>query len=258
MNSLIQKKSGSALVLTINRPEVMNAISGQLAQDLHSSILSAENDKSIRAIVITGIGDRAFSAGMDLKERRSMDSDQKWAQSRLLFDLNTAIRDSSLPVIAAINGWCLGGGLELAIYCDLRVASDHSRFGWPEMTLGGYPSGGGAVMLPRIIGEARAKEFFFTAQKLNAQDALKLGLIHQIVSSDHLMSAVLEYLSGIELTSPLGLAGLKKSMNSGIDLPYDEAVRVDQAIRRPLETTEDYQEGILAHFEKRRPIFKGK
>jgi len=258
MNSLIENKNGSALVLTINRPEVMNAISGQLAQNLHRSILSAENDKSIRAIVITGIGDKAFSTGMDLKERRVMDSDQKWAHSRLLFDLNTAIRNSPLPVIAAINGWCLGGGLELAIYCDLRVASDHSRFGWPEMTLGGYPSGGGAVMLPRIIGEAKAKEFFFTAQSLNAQDALKLGLVHRIVSNDDLMNSALDYVTGIELTSPLGLAGLKKSMNTGVDLPYDEAVKVDQNIRRPLESTEDYQEGLLAHFEKRRPIFKGR
>lgn len=258
MNSLIQKKNGSALVLTINRPEVMNAISGQLAQDMHKLILSAENDKTIRAIVITGMGDKAFSTGMDLKERRLMDADQKWNHSRLLFDLNNAIRNSSLPVIAAINGWCLGGGLELAIYCDLRISSDRSRFGWPEMTLGGYPSGGGAVMLPRLIGEARAKEFFFTAQRIGAQDALSMGLIHRIVSDVNLIGSALEYASEIELTSPLGLAGLKKSINSGIDLPYDNAVKIDQEIRKPLELTEDYQEGILAHFEKRRPIFKGK
>ena len=258
MNQLLESKDGSVLVLTMNRPEVMNAMSLQLANDLRGSIIRAEKDGSIRAIIITGVGEKAFCAGTDLKERRTLDSDQRWIQSRSLFDLNITIRNSSLPIIAAINGWCLGGGLELAIYCDLRIASDNSQFGWPEMTLGAYPSGGGAVMLPRIIGEAKAKEFFFTARRLNAADALSSGLIHRVVSSANLMTSALQFASSVELTSPLGLAGVKKSINTGIDLPFDQALKVDQDIRRPLESTDDYQEGVLAHFEKRAPIFTGK
>ena len=125
------------------------------------------------------------------------------------------------------------------------------------MTLGAYPGGGGAVMLPRIIGEAKAKEFFFTARRLNATEALNIGLIHRIVSVEDLMEVAHEYVSGIEQTSPLGLAALKKSINTGVDLPFDQAVLVDQDTRRPLEATDDYQEGILAHFEKRKPQFKG-
>ena len=258
VNPLLESKNGSALVLTMNRPDVMNAMSLQLANELRESIIRAENDDSIRAIIITGAGNKAFCAGTDLKERRTLDADQRWIQSRSLFDLNMTIRNSSLPIIAAINGWCLGGGLELAIYCDLRIASDNSQFGWPEMTLGAYPSGGGAVMLPRIIGEAKAKEFFFTARRVNTTDALSLGLIHRVVSSDYLITSALQFVSSIELTSPLGLAGVKKSINTGIDLSFNEALKVDQDIRRPLESTEDYQEGVLAHFEKRSPIFKGK
>jgi enoyl-CoA hydratase/carnithine racemase len=112
-------------------------------------------------------------------------------------------------------------------------------------------------MLPRIIGEAKAKEFFFTARRLNATEALNIGLIHRIVSVEDLMEVAHEYVSGIEQTSPLGLAALKKSINTGVDLPFDQAVLVDQDTRRPLEATDDYQEGILAHFEKRKPKFKG-
>jgi enoyl-CoA hydratase/carnithine racemase len=125
------------------------------------------------------------------------------------------------------------------------------------MTLGAYPGGGGAVMLPRIIGEAKAKDFFFTARRINATEALNIGLIHRVVSVENLMDATLDFVSGIEQTSPLGLAALKQSINTGVDLPFDQAILVDQDTRRPLEATNDYQEGILAHFEKRKPQFKG-
>lgn len=257
MSILEISKMGGAVLLTMNRPDSMNAMSNDLATQLLSAIQSAELDKKNRAIIITGAGGKAFCAGTDLKERRHMSPDEKWIQSRALFTLNMAIRQSSLPVIAAINGWCLGGGLELAIYSDLRIATTNSQFGWPEMTLGAYPGGGGAVMLPRIIGEAKAKEFFFTARRINATEALNIGLIHRVVSVENLMDATLDFVSGIEQTSPLGLAALKKSINTGVDLPFDQAVLVDQDTRRPLEATNDYQEGILAHFEKRKPQFKG-
>lgn len=258
MSVLLSAVNGSSLVLEMNRPESMNAMSSELANSLLSAVLNAGKNEKIRAIIISGAGDKAFCAGTDLKERRHLNPDQKWEQSRSLFHLNEAMRNSSLPVIAAINGWCLGGGFELALYCDLRIATPESKFGWPEMTLGAYPGGGGAVMLPRIIGQAKAKELFFTARRIEAVEALNLGIINAIVSKDQLMNKAQEFVNGIETTSPLGLAAIKKSINDGADIPFDEAVKVDQMMRRPLESTEDYSEGLLAHFEKRRAIFKGK
>jgi enoyl-CoA hydratase/carnithine racemase len=258
MTVLLSAINGSSLVLEMNRPESMNAMSSELAKSLLSAVLAAEENKKIRAIIITGAGDRAFCAGTDLKERRDLSPDKKWEQSRSLFHLNEAIRNSSLPVIAAINGWCLGGGFELALYCDLRIATPESKFGWPEMTLGAYPGGGGAVMLPRIIGQAKAKELFFTARRIDAGDALNLGIINVIVPKEKLMDKAKEFVNNIETTAPLGLAAIKKSINDGADVPFDEAIRVDQNLRRPLESTEDYSEGLLAHFEKRRAIFKGR
>ena len=129
MTVLLSDIDGSSLVLEMNRPESMNAMSSDLAKSLLSAVLAASENKKIRAIIITGAGDRAFCAGTDLKERRHLSADQKWEQSRSLFHLNEAIRNSSLPVIAAINGWCLGGGFELALYCDLRIATPESKFG---------------------------------------------------------------------------------------------------------------------------------
>ena len=258
MSVLLSRVDGSSLILEMNRPESMNAISSELAKSLLSAVLGAGEDKKIRAIIITGAGDKAFSAGTDLKVRRELNANQKWEQSRTLFHLNEAIRKSSLPVIAVINGWCLGGGFELALYCDLRIATPESKFGWPEMTLGAYPGGGGAVMLPRIIGQAKAKELFFTARRIEAIEALDLGILNLIAPKELLMEKVRELIAGIETTSPLGLAAIKKSINDGADIPFDEAVKVDQILRKPLESTEDYNEGLLAHFEKRRAIFKGR
>ncbi len=257
MDALLAEQSGSALVLTLNRPEVMNAMSGELAQQLLAAVQSAGARRDLRAIVITGAGDKAFCAGTDLKQRRELSPEAKWEQSRKLWQLNQAIWDSPKAVIAAIGGWCLGGGFELALYCDLRIAAEDARFGWPEMTLGAYPGGGGAVMLPRLIGRARAKELFFTARRIGAAEALALGLVERVVPRAQLLPSALAWAADIESTSPLGLAALKQAINRGADLPLAEAAELDQSLRRPLEATRDYEEGIRAHFEKRKPVFRG-
>ena len=257
MEILTKFQSGSVLTLTMNRPDVMNAMSSALAETLHRNIVDASHSKIIRSIVITGSGAKAFCAGTDLKERILLNADQKWQQSRKLFALNEAIWNSPLPVIAAIDGWCLGGGFELALYCDIRVGTFNSKFGWPEMTLGAYPGGGGAVILPRLIGRSKAKDLFYTARRISGQEAFDLGILERVVSSESLTEIVSEITKGIEKTSPLGISALKKSINQGTDLPFDDAVKLDQALRKPLESTKDYLEGLTAHKEKRAPIFKG-
>ena len=257
MDLLLSEQRGSALVLTLNRPQAMNALSSELALQLLATVQSAQERRELRSIVITGAGERAFCAGTDLKQRRGLTPEQKWAQSRTLWELNQALWNSPKAVIAAIGGWCLGGGFELALYCDLRIAAEDARFGWPEMTLGAYPGGGGAVMLPRIVGRARAKELLFTARRIDAAAALALGVVERVVPRAQLLDAALALAREIESTSPLGLAALKQSINRGADLPLAEAAEIDQSLRRPLEATRDYEEGIRAHFEKRKPAFRG-
>jgi enoyl-CoA hydratase/carnithine racemase len=257
MQVLLTEQKGSALVLTLNRPEVMNALSSELAQLLLAAVKAADERRDVRSIIITGAGERAFCAGTDLKQRRDLNPDEKWAQSRTLWDVNQAIWNSPKAVIAAIGGWCLGGGFELALYCDLRIAAEDARFGWPEMTLGAYPGGGGAVMLPRIVGRAKAKELFFTARRISAAEALSLGLVERVVPRTRLLDTALEFSREMESTSPLGLAAVKQAINRGADLPLAQAAEIDQSLRRPLEATRDYEEGIRAHFEKRKPTFDG-
>jgi enoyl-CoA hydratase/carnithine racemase len=254
---LLSELKGSALVLTLNRPEVLNALSSELSQEMLAAVQNANNRRDVRTIIVTGAGDRAFSAGTDLKQRRTLSPDGKWAQSRDGWNTNQALMNSPKAVIAAISGWCLGGGFELALHCDLRIAADDARFGWPEMTLGAYPGGGAAIMLPRIIGRAKAKELFFTARRITAAQALQLGLVERVVPRAELLDTALAYAADIETTSPLGLAAVKQSVNQGADLSIQEAAELDQRIRRPLEATRDYEEGINAHFEKRKPVFRG-
>ena len=257
MTPLLVEQQDSTLVLTMNRPDALNALSQELAKAMTEAIHSVANRSDVRSIVITGHG-KSFCAGVDLKERRQLSPDGKWAQSRQLWHLCETIQASPKAVIAAINGWTLGGGFELALACDLRYAAEEAQFGWPEMTLGAYPGGGAAIMLPRLIGPARAKELFFTAKnRIGADKALAYGLLQAVVPHDQLMRTVLTCARDIESTSPLGLAAVKTSVNQGADLPWDEAVALDQKLRRPLEGTRDYEEGIQAHFEKRKPVWTG-
>nr|WP_245178417.1 enoyl-CoA hydratase-related protein [Cupriavidus sp. AcVe19-1a] len=247
----------SALVLTMNRPEVMNALSSELVRALQRAVEEAEHRKDVRAIVITGAGDRAFSAGTDLKERRTLTPEEKSAQSRLLLTLSEAIWRSPKPVIAAIGGWCLGGGSELALACDVRIAADDVKFGFPEMTLGAYPGSGGPVTLARLVGAACAKDLLFTARRFDAKEAEQMGIVQRVVSRERLLDEALLWVDELSSTSPLAIAALKRSINEAVSLPLPVAVEFDQALRRPLDATRDYEEGMRAHFEKRKPVFRG-
>lgn len=254
---LITEDRDAARVLTMNRPQSLNALSTGLVQALLDAIRDVQSDRRVRAVIIAGAGDRAFSAGTDLKERATLTRVQKAAQSQLLLTLSEAIWSSPKPVIAAVHGWCLGGGSELALACDLRIAADDARFGFPEMTLGAYPGSGGPVTLPRLVGAARAKEILFTARRFDAREAEAMGIVQRVVSRDRLMNEALQWVARMQTTSPLALAALKQSINQGMSLPLQEAAALDQSLRRPLDTTRDYAEGMQAHFEKRMPNFIG-
>lgn len=257
MSDLDITRHASTVLFTLNRPQAMNALSTALADALARAVLEVAADARLRCIIVTGAGDRAFSAGADLKERRSMSPEQKRAQAAAIRAVNEAVWSSPKAVIAAIGGWCLGGGLELALHCDLRLASEDSIFGFPEMTLGAYPGAGGAVLLPRIVGLARARQMLFLAQRLDAAQALATGLVDRVIPRADLLAAALLMAAQVEATSPLGLAAVKRLLNEGSNLPFEQANALDHALRDPLDATADYAEGIEAHFQRRSARFRG-
>jgi enoyl-CoA hydratase/carnithine racemase len=241
----------------MNRPDARNALSSELVHALLDGVQAAQSQRNLRGIIITGAGDKAFSAGTDLKERAKLSQEGKAAQSQALLTLSKAIWRSPKPVIAAVFGWCLGGGSELALACDLRIASEDTRFGFPEMTLGAYPGSGGPVTLTRLVGAARAKDLLFTASGFDARQAEKMGIVQRVVKREELIDAAVQWVTEMEATSPLAVAALKQSINQGQSMSMTDAAELDQLLRRPLDATQDYAEGMRAHFEKRKPIFKG-
>jgi enoyl-CoA hydratase/carnithine racemase len=257
MTTLLAERKGSVCLLALNRPEALNALTSEMLSELLATVEALETQADVRAVVITGAGEKAFCAGIDLKQRSALSAADKMAQSRTVLRLNQAIWGTSKPVIAAIGGWCMGAGFELALHCDVRIAAEDARFAFPEMTLGAYPGGGGAVMLPRLIGGARAKELLFSARRPDAAEALALGLVQRVVPRAALLDAALAFAAALDATAPLAIAALKKSINQGLEAPLAAAYDLDQALRRPLDATRDYEEGIKAHLEKRKPQFRG-
>ncbi|MBL8386156.1 MAG: enoyl-CoA hydratase/isomerase family protein [Burkholderiales bacterium] len=257
MSTVLVERQGSACVLTLNRPEALNALTSEMLECMLATVDALDADPEVRALVIAGAGEKGFCAGIDLKQRSALPAAGKMAQSRMVLRLNQALWHCSKPVIAAIGGWCMGAGFELALHCDLRIAADDARFAFPEMTLGAYPGGGGAVMLPRLIGAARAKDLLFSARRPTAAEALALGIVERVVPRGELLAAALAFAAGLDATAPLAVAALKKSINQGLEAPLAAAFELDQALRRPLDATRDYEEGIRAHLEKRKPQFRG-
>lgn len=255
---LLREERDAVVVLTLNRPKVRNAISQGLAETLEAELLRIGKRRDLRVVIITGAGDQAFSAGTDLKERRTMSPDQKWEQSGALRKANEVIWNLPQPVIAAIQGWCLGGGYEIAVNCDIRIAAESTVFSWPEMRLGAYPGGSAGVVFPRLVGRARAKELLFTARNVDAREALELGIVEKVVPDGEHVKAALAMAEEIKVnSSPLGVAAVKRMVNMGSDMSMGDANALNDALRRPLEGTRDYEEGIEAFFEKRRPVWRG-
>lgn len=257
MSTVLVERQGSTCVLTLNRPDALNALTSEMLREILAALEALDSQSEVRALLIAGAGEKAFCAGIDLKQRSALSAGDKMAQSRMVLRLNRALWDCPKPVIAAIGGWCMGAGFELALHCDLRIAAEDARFAFPEMTLGAYPGGGGAVMLPRLIGAARAKQLLFSAQRPTAAQALALGLVEQVVPRAELLATALAFAATLDATAPLAVAALKKSINQGLEAPLAAAFELDQALRRPLDATQDYEEGIKAHLEKRKPQFRG-
>jgi enoyl-CoA hydratase/carnithine racemase len=253
---LIERKHHVAYV-TLNRPTAMNALNTTLRLDLRRFFLEIAEDRDVRAVVITGAG-RAFCAGADIKEWKEPTSVVEDREERLRLSFWEAMRRYAWPVIAAINGYALGGGCELAMCCDIRIASELAELGLTEVTLGIIPGGGGTQRLPRLVGRGKALELIVTGKRISAQEAWRLGLVEQVVPPDQLMPTAQALAQTIVARAPLAVKYAKEAIVRGLDLPLEEGLQVEAELSNLLRSTEDRMEGARAFKEKRPPQFKGR
>ncbi len=260
---LQERTEDGILILTLNRPDAMNCFNFDLLAALADVIREANFDMSLRCIVITGTkaGDDpkkwSFSTGADLKERRSMTQDQV---RRFIFTIRntfTAVEQVRVPVIAAINGFAFGGGTELSLACDIRIASSNVMMGLTETSLAIIPGAGGTQRLPRIVGVAKAKELIYTARRINAQAALDIGLVSKVVAPEELMNAALELAREIAKNGPIGVAQAKFALNFGSEASLGVALPLESKAYEVTIPTKDRLEALAAFAEKRKPEFKG-
>ncbi len=253
----VERRDGAALVI-LDRPERMNALSRALVRALGRVGGELAQDAEVRAIVVTGAGDRAFCAGADLKERLGMSDDEVLELLALYRSELSWLESSSVPTIAAINGAALGGGLELALLCDLRVASANATLALPETALGIIPGAGGSQRLPRIIGAAKAKEMILLAARVDAERALELGLVHRVVPREQdLLTATLAYIQPILRGAPIAQAAALSALRAA-ELPLAEGLAAELDAYKRCLASEDRREALLAFQEKRAPRFQGR
>lgn len=257
-DAIVARREAGALRLVLNRPDALNALTDAMLEALLAQVAQAGGQPEVRCIVLQGAGPKGFCSGIDLAERQRLDAAGKAAQSRRVLDLVCALRGSPKPSIAALHGHCLGAGLEIALACDLRLAEDSARLGFPETTLGAYPGGGGAVLLPRLIGRARAMSWLLSGRRLDAAEAERIGVLARTVPAGGLEAAIAEAVQAIDRMAPLAVAALKRSIDATLDAPFAQAIEIDQGFRRPLDDTDDYREALLAFREKRPPVFTGR
>ncbi len=255
---------GAVAILTIDRPEVRNALDFKTSDELIEAWRNFSDDDGLRVAVLIGAGDKAFCAGADLRGvaefYRSLTSAERLRRADREPGLGGITRNLAVdkPIVAAINGHCLAGGLEIALACDLRVAADHATFGLPEVTRGIIPGAGGTQRLPRLIGPERALDLILTGRRIDAEEALRIGLVSVVVPFKELRATALALASRIAENAPLAVRAAKAAVWRGLDLPLEEGLRLEQLLAEPVRQSDDAREGPAAFFEKRKAEFKGR
>lgn len=252
------EREQSTLWLILNRPHRLNTFNDVLMEELADALDTAEKDPSIKCVVITGDGDRAFSAGADVTMFPKATPVKAEEFSRIGQKVFGKIEEMSKPVIAAINGFALGGGLELALACDFRIAAEHAELGSPEISLGLIPGWGGTQRLVRIVGLARAKEMIMMGNKLKADEALRIGLVYKVVHFEKLREETSALAQRLCEGPPVAMKYAKHALNFGSQVPLEAGLRIEAGLMGLAFSTEDLKEGVEALFSKRKPEFKGK
>jgi len=254
MNELlvVSKNNGVATVTIKNPP--MNVLSQQVIKELDDVFTQLENDNEVISIILTGEGERAFMAGADIKEFPERNSKESIA----VHPVFNKIEHIPKPTIALLNGFTLGGGLELALTCDIRIAEDHAQIGLPEVTLGLLPGAGGTQRLPRLVGPSKAKEIMFTGKMLSADEALELGIVNEVVNKGEGKTAAIKLAEKMASFSLQSISRIKQLVAISSDLPLEQGLKKEEEQFDELFKTDDAQEGVNAFIEKRKPVFKHK
>lgn len=258
MSNILSSKTNQMLTITINRPDKLNALNHETLVQLGEQIDAAQHDPEVAVIIITGSGDKAFVAGADIGELASTDAVSGITFARQGQSVFEQIENSSKPVIAAINGFALGGGCELAMACHLRVAAENAQFGQPEIKLGIIPCFGGTQRLTRLIGKGRAMEMNLLGEMIDARKAEQFGLVNQVVSSAELMTTVNQMAAKLATSAPVALSMVIDSINHGYESSLSDALNSEVKAFAICCATEDKNEGTAAFLQKRKAIFKGK
>lgn len=258
MSELLQERDGEIAVLTLNRPAVLNALNAALLDELAAAFQSLDADRSVRAVVLTGSGEKAFAAGADIAELAALASeDEALAAARKGQRLTRLIETLRAPVIAAVNGFALGGGCELALACDIRIAADTARFGQPEVNLGIIPGYGGSQRTARLLGRGMALYLCLTGEIVDAKEALRIGLVERIVPAAGLMAEAMRVATLIASKAPLATAACKRAIDRAIHLSIDEALEIEAAEFAAVACSRDFHEGAEAFLSKRKAQFTG-
>ena len=255
-NVLLERR-GRVAIVTINRPEKLNALNIQTRAELVDHFEQLRHDAEIRVIIITGAGEKAFVAGADINEfaGRTALEQRRVMRAKSIF---TALSDFPKPIIAQINGFCLGGGCELALSCDIRLASDRARFGQPEINLGIIPGGGGTQRLTRLVGEGKAMQMILSGEMISAQEAHRIGLVNEVYPAADLEAKTMEMANKIAEKSPVALEYAKAAVKNAARMGLREGLEAEIDLFALCFASEDKEEGVRAFLEKRQPNFNGK
>src|SRR5215470_11039631 len=256
--NVLYEKRGAIAYVTVNRPKVLNALNTPTWKDLRTAFEHARDDDAVRGVILTGAGDKAFVAGADISElahASAIDAERSSSAGQEMLDL---VENLGKPVIAAINGFALGGGCETAMACTIRIAVEHAKFGQPEVKLGLLPGGGGTQRLPRLVGKGRALQLILSGEIISAQEAWRIGLVNEVVSAADLMARAEAILRMIASNAPIAVKQSIGAVHKGMDTSQSEGFVLEAAYFGLCAGTEDKKEGTSAFFEKRAPQFVGR
>jgi enoyl-CoA hydratase/carnithine racemase len=256
--NVLYEKKGAIAYVTVNRPKVLNALNTPTWKDLRTAFMDARGDAAVRGVILTGAGDKAFIAGADISELAHVAAFEAEQASRFGQDVLDLVENLGKPVVAAVNGFALGGGCETAMACTIRLAVDTAKFGQPEVMLGLLPGGGGTQRLPRLVGKGRALQLILTGETISAQEAYRIGLVNEIVPAADLITRAETILKRIAANAPISVGFALEAVNKGLETSQSDALLLEASYFGLCAATEDKKEGTTAFLEKRAPHFQGR
>jgi enoyl-CoA hydratase/carnithine racemase len=256
-DNLLIERDGATAIVTINRPTVLNALNTQTLDELRRAILELKQDERVRVVILTGAGEKSFVAGADINELAVQTPTGGREHALAGQHVLDVIENMGKPVIAAINGYALGGGCELAMACTLRLAADTAKLGQPEISLGLLPGYAGTQRLPRLVGKGKAMEMILTGAPIGADEAQRIGLVNRVVPAAELLTEARALAARLAASAPIAMRYIVNAVNKGLEMPFAEACQYEATLFGLVASTEDMREGTSAFLEKRKPAFKG-